>query len=222
MTTDDDAGVLAGQEVYSARVLKFYDLLVLRLTSSLVWRCPPGAMLRLHERNLGARHLELGVGTGHFLDRGRFPVPHPAIDLLDLNPDALAHAARRLARHRPTTHRANVLEPLPVPEGAFDSVGMNLLLHCLPGGSLRAKEAVVKNAVTAARAGGRVFGSTVLAEGVHLNPAARAMLRNHNERGILNNARDSLADLRWVLHEHLTDVQIRVRGCIALFEATAG
>ncbi|MGV4924077.1 class I SAM-dependent methyltransferase [Streptomyces sp. BHT-5-2] len=219
---DDDAEVMAGQEVYSERVLKFYDLLVLRLTSSFVWRCPPGVMARLHERNLGERHLELGVGTGYFLDRGRFPVPRPAIDLVDLNPDALAHAARRLARYRPGVHRANVLEPLPVPDGTFDSVGMNLLLHCLPGGSLRAKESVVKNAATAARKGGRVFGSTILAEGVEVNPAARAMLRNHNERGILQNAGDSLADLQWVLHEHLTDVVIRVRGCIALFEATAG
>jgi hypothetical protein len=52
---------------------------------------------------------------------------------MDLNPAPLEVAAQRLRRYRPNTHRANALEPFGLPPGAFDSVGLNWLLHCLPG-----------------------------------------------------------------------------------------
>lgn len=220
MTAVDRQEAAAGHEVYSERVLRIYDPLVLWLTNSVVWRCPRGAMRALYDRNVGARHVELGAGTGYFLDHCRFPSDAPRLHLVDLHPDTLRYSAHRLARYAPTVQQADLLEGLPVAPASFDSAALNMLLHCLPGGGLRAKAGVLARAAVAVRPGGRVFGSTVLARGVRVNRAARAMLRNHNQRGILSNSEDSLSDLEEVVSGCLTDVTVRARGCMGLFEGT--
>src|SRR3569833_2831257 len=92
--------VAAGQAVYNRFVLSVYDLVVLQLSSRFVWRCPKSAMLANYQRNVGARHLDLGVGTGYFLDNVVFPTPQPTITLADLNPVVLETAARRISRYR--------------------------------------------------------------------------------------------------------------------------
>jgi ubiquinone/menaquinone biosynthesis C-methylase UbiE len=74
-------------------------------------------MLERYNRHVGPRHLDMGVGTGWYLDRAAWPVARPEITLLDLNENSLSAAARRLARYAPETVQANVLEPLPL-EGA--------------------------------------------------------------------------------------------------------
>ncbi|MBO8191125.1 class I SAM-dependent methyltransferase [Streptomyces oryzae] len=220
---EDEQQALLGQEVYSDRVLRIYDPLVLLATNSLVWRCPRREMLGLYRRHVTGRHLEVGVGTGYFLDRCRFPGPAaPRLTLLDLNPNTLEYASRRLARLEPEARRANVLEPLPVPERTYDSAGLNMVLHCLPGSSLREKGPALANVARAVRPGGTVFGSTILAHGVRQSRAARAVLRNHNARGILQNTGDSLEDLQAELERNFDQVTVRTRGSFALFTAMAG
>jgi hypothetical protein len=111
-----------------------------------------------------------------------------------------------------------VLEPLPVQARSYDSVGMNFLLHCLPG-DWAAKGAVFTNAAAVLRQGGRVFGSTILATGVSTTAPARALMRLYNSRGIFHNADDDLAGLRAELTSHFADYRLAVRGCVGLFEA---
>jgi SAM-dependent methyltransferase len=100
------------------------------------------------------------------------------------------------------------------------SVGMNFLLHCLPG-DWPAKGAVFANAATAVRPGGRVFGSTILADGAQTTAPARALMRLYNSRGIFHNAGDDLAGLGEELASHFADHRLTVHGCVALFEAHA-
>lgn len=66
-----------GQAVYTAGFLRFYDLLVLRFNGHLAWRCGPGRLVRMYDEHVSARHLDIGVGTGYFLDKCRFPVASP-------------------------------------------------------------------------------------------------------------------------------------------------
>lgn len=211
--------VVAGQAIYNRGLLAVYDVAVLGLSCRVLWRCPKAEMLAAYDRNVGARHLELGVGTGFFLDRCRFPDAQPKITLVDLNPNSLHVCAKRIARYRPETVQANVLEPLPVPAGAYDSVGMNFLLHCVPG-DWPGKGAVFANAAAALRPGGRVFGSTILSAGVPVNPLGRVFMRLYNRTGIFHNAGDDLDGLRGQLTEHFADHRLSIRGCVALFEAT--
>jgi len=122
----------SGQAVYSPLVLRLYGLLVLGLSNHLLWRCPTAKIVTLYDRNVRSRHLDIGVGTGFYLDHARWPVPDPAITLLDLNPNSLAAASRRIARFAPRTVQADCLAPLPLSE-KFDSAGLCYLFHCLPG-----------------------------------------------------------------------------------------
>jgi len=91
--------VTAGQAVYTRRNLALYDVVVLGLSNRLIWRCPTSRLLAHYNQHVSANHLDVGVGTGYFLDHCHFPAPDPPITLMDLNADALAYTAQRIARH---------------------------------------------------------------------------------------------------------------------------
>ena len=101
--------VEAGQAVYSKSMLAIYDLFVLGFSNRVVWRCPSQRILALYDRYITANHLDVGVGTGYFLDRCRFPNDRPRLALMDLNANCLDAAGKRLARYRPEVYRANVM-----------------------------------------------------------------------------------------------------------------
>jgi ubiquinone/menaquinone biosynthesis C-methylase UbiE len=209
----------AGQELYSGRFLRIYDPLVLGFNSYLVWRCPTSRMVRHYARHVGSRHVDIGPGTGYFLDRA--PLPSKVqITLVDPNPDVLAHAARRLARLRPATIQADVLKPLPLaPSAQFDSVALNYVLHCLPGPPER-KTAAVRHAAEVLTDSGVLFGATVLgASGPH-TPLSRMMLWYTNRTRIFDNLSDSYAGIREVLAECFARVDISLVGTVAVFAAT--
>lgn len=214
MKTSRDAA--AGAAVYSKPVLSVYDLFVLGFSNRFAWKCPSRRILDFYNEHVSADHLDVGVGTGYFLDKCRFPSPTPAIALADLNPNSLQRTAKRLRRYHPVTYVANVLEPLPIEPARFDSVGLNYLLHCLPG-DMRSKSVVFRNLKPLLRPGGVVFGTTILGRGVPRNAFARTLMHIYNARGIFGNAGDSRADLETILKENFPDSRVHVVGCVAFF-----
>ena len=153
--------VQSGQAVYTKRVLKVYDLVVLGVSNRFIWKCPTPKQLRHYERHLSANHLDVGVGSGYFLDRCRFPSASPRVALLDLNSTALEFAAQRIARYRPESYRRNVLEPITLDAPGFDSVAVNYLLHCLPG-SMASKAVIFDHLRPLMNARAMLFGATLL------------------------------------------------------------
>jgi ubiquinone/menaquinone biosynthesis C-methylase UbiE len=121
-----------GYAVYSRSVLAIYDFLVLGASCRYVWRCPARLIVDFFDLHVSANHLDVGVGTGFFLERCSFPSAKPRLGLMDVNPNCLAAAARRVSRYVPEIYRANVLEPLRLDAAKFDSASLSLLLHCLP------------------------------------------------------------------------------------------
>jgi SAM-dependent methyltransferase len=214
---DTESDVLAGQAVYTERSLKYYDLIVLSVSNRFVWKCPSRHFEKLYNECIADKHLDIGVGTGYFLDRCRFPGA-PEITLLDLNESSLAAAAKRIERYTPRTVTANVLEPLPLGEEKFNSVGLNYLLHCIPG-DLESKACVFDHILPHLNSGGVVFGSTLLTHGVKRGFLARSLMAFYNSKGIFHNERDSLDDLERTLRERFDQVQIDVIGSAALFRA---
>jgi hypothetical protein len=208
----------AGQAIYAPGTLALYDLVVLRLSNPLIWRCPTRRILSLYDQNATDSHLDVGVGTGWYLDRCRFPVPQPRIGLLDLNPDSLAAASHRIARYRPQTFRADVLEPVSLPVTPFRSISLTYLLHCLPGDMAR-KAAVFDHLAPLLWSGGVMFGATLLSEGVERSGPAKALMRVYNRKGIFSNEADSLGGLRRILERRFRQVELDVVGCAALFVA---
>ena len=234
---DVRTGVEAGQAVYSPVVLRMYDWFVLGFSNRLLWRCPSSELRRLYDRNVSSRHLDIGVGTGYFLDKAAWPTTNPAITLVDLNENSLAFAADRIKRYAPRTVRANALEPLPLPSslpsspssssslsqaatsfGAFDSCGMCFLLHCLPG-AIPEKAVVFDHVRPLLAPGARVFGATILQGSAPRSALAQNLMNIYNKKGIFSNTSDRLEDLQAALTARFTRVNVTMRGAVALFEA---
>jgi len=205
--------------VYTPALLAVYDTLVLGLNSRLLWRCPKRRGVEFYNRHVGARHLDIGVGSGYFLDRCRFPVPDPQITLLDLSAVCLAHVARRLARYSPETRRASVLdETLDLGEARFDSIALSGVLPCLPA-TMNQKTAALSRLRPYLADNGVLFGSTILGRGVRHNGLARRVIAAYNRRGIFTNLDDDLEGLEQGLAAGFADVDIQIEGSATMFTA---
>lgn len=206
----------AGHRVYTPLTLRAYDCFVLGLSNRLLWRCPTTELLHHYQRNIGRRHLDVGVGTGYFLDKVRWSVPQPEVTLLDLSIHCLHAASARIARLAPRTVLANVLDPLP-PMEPFDSVGLSYVLHCLPGG-MEQKVVVFDNLKPVIRRGSRLFGATIVQGLPERSFTAQAVLNFYNRKGIFSNADDTLETLEVELKRRFDHVKVSLIGTVALFE----
>ena len=209
--------VIAGQAAYTPLTLKVYDWFVLGFSNRYLWRCPTSELEALYDRNVSGRHLDIGVGTGYFLDKAAWPVADPEVTLVDLNPHSLDAAARRIARFSPETLVANVLEPLSL-EQTFDSVGLCYLLHCVPG-SVPEKAAMFDHVLGVMSDGASVFGATIVQDDAPRSGAAQALMNLYNRKGVFSNAGDTFGDLRAALETRFRDVQLERHGAVVLFEA---
>lgn len=208
----------AGQAIYTHRMLYYYDLRVLWLSNRFIWKCPTPRILAHYDRFITGNHLDVGVGSGYYLDKCHFPQLSPQIVLMDLNANALAFTATRIKRYQPRTFQCNVLEPIEFDGHGFESVGVNYLLHCLPG-DMKAKSCIFDHLKPLMLPGSVIFGSTLLQEGVKRSLAARALMAHYNFHGVFSNTNDSLEYLQRGLEQRFTDVSIQIVGCVALFSA---
>jgi len=221
----DEQDAARGAAVYSGSALALYDAFVVGFSNTFAWKCPSHLLVDFYNRNVSSEHLDVGVGTGYFLDKCRFPVPSPKLTLVDLNPNCLRTASRRVRRHHPAydlagCHLANVLEPLDLGDASFGSIGLNYVMHCLPGG-MSTKSAAFANLKPWLKPGGVLFGATILGVGVEHGFLARKLMNVYNAKGIFGNISDSEEGLRGALREHFEGSSVRVAGSVALFSARA-
>ena len=212
------AEVHAGQAIYNRFVLSIYDVVVLGISNRYIWQCPTRRLLAHYDQHVTANHLDVGVGSGYFLDHCRFPSPAPRVALMDLNDNALAFASRRIARYAPETWRRNVLEPIAIDADGFDSIGVNYLAPGLPG-PLESKAVALDHLARLLNAGGVVFGATLLGQDVPRSVLARRLMRTYNAKRIFSNEHDGLAGLEHALRERFRESSVEVVGCAALFAA---
>ena len=210
--------VAAGHAFYTRRSLAVYDLAILGYFSRLAWRCPARRIVDHYDQHVSANHLDVGVGTGYFLDHCQFPASSgpPRITLLDISSACLDVATKRIARLHPETVLANVLQPVDYDGPRFDSIGLNYVLHCLPG-DMPSKAVAIDHLTALANPGASVFGATLLHDGVHRNWLARQVMARNNAHGIFSNTDDDLDDLRSVLTERLSNVFLTTVGCVGVF-----
>jgi ubiquinone/menaquinone biosynthesis C-methylase UbiE len=212
--------VLAGQAVYTKQALRAYDFVVLGVSNRFIWKCPTKRLVEHYDRHVTSNHVDVGVGTGYFLDKCRFPSPTPRIALIDLNQNTLDFASRRIARYKPETHRRSVLEPIRIDAAKFDSVGLNYLLHCLPG-SIESKSVALDHLKALMNPNAVLFGSTLLQSGIERNWFAKRLMDIYNKKGIFSNQADDLDSLTEELRKRFKDVSVEVVGCAALFSGRA-
>ncbi|MEZ5943854.1 MAG: methyltransferase domain-containing protein [Planctomycetaceae bacterium] len=206
----------AGQAVYTERLLRWYDFIVLQVSNSWIWKCPTTKLQAWYNQHVTANHLDVGVGSGYFPDHCTFPADTPRVALMDLNQTALDYAAKRIARYSPATYQRNVLEPVAFADEKFDSIAVNYVLHCVPG-TMVSKAVVFDSLKPLLNPGGVLFGATLLQGGVKRGLFARWLMSHYNRKGIFCNEQDNLADLETALNARFSDVAVEVIGCVALF-----
>ena len=213
---DRDDPAYKGQAGYTPFLLAIYDPFVLGFMARVVWRCPTPPVIERYRKHLGHRHLDVGPGTGYFIEKAA-PPAGTEITLLDPNPNVLARCSRRLAAMHPTTVEADVMKPLPV-DGPFDSAALNFVLHCLRGPQSH-KAVAIRNVAAVLEPDGVLFGGTVLGTAERHTPQARAILRAFNRNGDFDNLGDTAEGLRQILEQSFQTVEVEVIGSAALFTA---
>jgi SAM-dependent methyltransferase len=218
MNKSDEERVDSAISLYTRKLLFVYDWLLLGSNCRFLWRCPAHHLLKLYNENVTSNHLDIGVGSGYFMDKCRFPSPRPRLVLMDLNHNSLNMAGKRLARYKPETYHRNVLEPFNLDIPPFDSVGIMNLLHCLPG-DMKTKGVVFRNISEVLKAEGVLFGSSIMYKGLKKNPMAGKILDMVNRRGIMTNLEDTVDDLKESLDRYFTESSVNVIGYEVLFRA---
>ncbi|MBI1352336.1 MAG: methyltransferase domain-containing protein [Actinomycetales bacterium] len=214
---DPDDPAFAGQREYTPFFLRIYDPVILGFLAPAVWRCPASRLVDGYQRHVGSRHLDVGPGTGYFLDRAGLPDAH-SVTLLDPNPNVLDYASRRLERLDITTVEADVCRALPLP-GTYDSAAMNGVLHCLPGPLSRKAEAVAHVAAVLAPSG-VLFGSSILGRSAPHTRLGRSILRTNNRRGTFDNLDDTEEGLYEILDASFEAVSLESVGTMAVFSGS--
>jgi len=206
----------AGAAIYNKLVLSIYDFYVLAFSNQFAWRCSSKDILDVYNQHITNNHLDVGVGTGYFLDHCRFPSDSPKLALLDLNPNSLKVTAACLQRYKPDVYQADVLSPLPPEIKNFGSIGLNYVLHCLPG-TMASKGIAFEHLKPCLSSDGVLFGHTILGKGVEHNGLGRRLMNTYNKQGIFSNDQDSLEDLEDQLEKHFHKHTVQMKGCVASF-----
>ena len=216
MESDDPA--YGGQSEYTPFFLRIYDPVVLGFFTRVIWRCPTTRMVELYRRHVRPRHLDVGPGTGYFLERAGLPEGSP-VTLLDPNTNVLDHASRRLQGLAITTVEADVCKPLPL-AGPFESAALNGVIHCLPGPMSR-KAGAVANVAAVLAPTGVLFGASILGMSGPQTRLSRGVLAANNRRGIFDNLADTQEGLGEILEASFERVELETVGSMAIFAASS-
>lgn len=214
---DRDDPAYRGQSEYTRPFLMVYDRVVLGFVAWFVWRCPTSRLVEQYRRHIRDRHLDVGPGTGYFLERSGLS-DGSQVTILDPNANVLDHAARRLRHLDITAVEADVLKPLPG-VGPFDSAALHGVIHCLPG-PLARKAGAVANVAAVLAPTGVLFGASVLGTTGPHTWLARRVLNALNRRGVFDNLDDTEAGLREMLGASFERVELETVGSVAIFAAT--
>ncbi|QSE88046.1 class I SAM-dependent methyltransferase (plasmid) [Rhodococcus pseudokoreensis] len=210
-----------GAKKYSPIVLSAYDTFVLQWSNTYAWRCPRERLLAHYDTHLGARHLDIGPGTGWYLHNATYPTAAPEITLMDLNTNTMAMTTGRLADRAitPAVHTGSILAPIDPAVGVFDSVAANFVFHCVPG-TWPQKGVAFGHIARVVADDGVFFGSTILGTGVQHNLFGRALCALYNGPiKAFDNTADDEDGLRTALSAAFEDVEITVIGTVAVFAA---
>lgn len=217
---DNDHSLSGDASMYTKPVLRIYDPIALGMVCPIAWRCSRGTMLQFFNDNVRGKHLDIGPGTGFFLDKATYPVEHPDIVVADLNELVLRTTEKRIIRYRPRTMVQDALMPLQTDE-VFESIAIQNVLHCLPG-TMKDKAVVFDNLIPNLGTGGVLFGCTVLGKNHGLGRAGSWMMEKYNDAGSFHNRQDDVQSLESILADRFERYSVRTRGAVAFFEGHRG
>jgi SAM-dependent methyltransferase len=207
-----------GRAIYTPLFLLIYDFWVLGIVNTFAWGCSTTRYLLPQFRaNVRKNHLDIGVGTGYYLDRGQ--IPHTTrLTLVDTEQVALDTAQRRSRRSDANLVIADILQPFSLKE-KFDSVSMYYLFHCIPS-TMREKCSVFSHIKYNMTADGVIHGANVLGKGVAqdnwLGKRIRRFCLNH---GVFHNREDNAYEFEDALRRNFKTVETWVVGTVFVWRA---
>ena len=220
------AKLTIGASHYTWANLYIYDFWVLCISSSFAWRCSTwNILIPFFKSHVGRQHLDIGVGTGYFPTKAGDTIE--TLTLVDLNPNCLSMASRRIPQLKNGTNTiiADALQPgmlpssLPQSLRSYDSISLMYLIHTLPGPPGN-KLQIFCNVKPYLKEKGIVFGSTILGKDVYHNLFAMLLRWVYNRIGLFDNLADGKDELLKALTSEFEKVEVEVIGCVLLFVAS--
>ncbi|MBG5929275.1 MULTISPECIES: class I SAM-dependent methyltransferase [Providencia] len=208
-----------GSKVYTPLSLALYDWWVLNISNNYAWHCNTDEFLIPHfKSHLGNNHMDIGVGTGFYLKKAADEINK--ISLSDLNIHSLEYAKKYISDEKLNSCFCHDIFNRFTGElrGAFDSVSIFYLLHCLPGKMSDKKQAIINISETL-KDDGTLYGATILGKGVQHNRFGSKLMSVYNKKGIFSNVYDSADSLETTLASLFEDVSVNIQGAVALFTA---
>ena len=216
MTDTSVADAERGAAVYNTWKIHIYDWWVLGFVNSWAWGCPTNShLLPLMKSNIRSNHLDIGVGTGYYLEHSAIPTS-TRLTLCDLSPKALQMAKSRAGRPDTVELLCDITKPLPT-KTQFDSISMFFLLHCLPG-PLEQKTVVFDHIKHNLTPDGVITGATVLGKGVKDTFIGHYVRRFCENDGIMDNRTDDAATFIESMRKNFDHVEVDVVGVVLVFK----
>ena len=207
--------------VYSKPLLSIYDFFVYKFATPYMLHCPAHLILNHYDKNIKLNHLDVGVGTGCLIKDCKQLKNINRLAIMDLNKNSLEKSKDVLKEKHPEVYQANILKPFVTTNINFDSIGINYLLHCIPG-SFQEKEVIFANLKEHLSSKGIVFGCTVLGKDTSNALHTKLFLKLYQSIGIFNNAKDTKSGLESALAKHFKYTEVHMVGNVAFFRASDG
>ena len=207
-----------GQLFFSSMSHRLYDTGLYKFVTGSIWRCPTAVLFDNYADNVSNNHLEVGVGSGYFLHRILCSDFLDRLMLSDLNRRCLAKSKARLDAFAPETLQHDIRDPLPPTANGFRSLGMNYVLHCVPG-RFSQDQSIFRNAHTALVDGGVFFGATLIPGKFRDGVFSWLLMQILNGVGIFNNSDHRRDELKGALEVYFGKVDVTMIGNAAVFVA---
>lgn len=192
--------------------LKFYDLAVNKINCKYVWRCSENYIFENYKKNIRRKHLEIGPGTGYFLKK----INNSDIDLtlMDINQPILQFSSNNLKTSFSNVkiRNHNIFEKKI--EEKYDSIGINYVLHCVPG----KLEDKIDKLLNNLNKHGILFGATVISDPERLYFLSKLELKALNKFNVFNNSNDYSQNLINYLNYNQIKYDCNLIGNVLIFE----
>lgn len=205
-------------KIYSKSLLSFYDLYVFKCVSPIFFRCPSEKIIDFYLNNVSENHLEVGAGTGFLLKKCQNAEKIKHLSLLDLSENCLQATQKSIKPIKATVYKANILEALPLQNRKFKSIGLNFVLHCVPG-NFKTKGMALLNLGNHLTEDGSIFGSTAIYDS-NQNIMAKLVMDAYNKSGIFNNIDDKKNELEDILLSDFNNVSVTQISNVIFFKAS--